>query len=135
MTGLSCEQMLRQSPDSAPLLTVPKSCELFDGDGDGGEEALSASMEGGVAEACLASSSPGGVSPPGEQQQLVRRAIEAHPHWWEVAKAWHAHSWAYRNGHAEYLPSLVGDLGSAAGSAAEWATMPMMRVLQAKAVK
>lgn len=56
----------------------------------------------------------------GEKQRLVRRAIEASPHWWEVTKAWHAHSWAYRNSHSGYLPSLVGDLGSEPGSALTW---------------
>ena len=70
-----------------------------------------------------------------DKQRLVRRAIEGHAHWREVARVWHAHSWAYRNGHAEYLPSLVGDLGSAPGSVQEWASMPMDRVLQARSGK
>ena len=40
-------------------------------------------------------------------QQLVRRAIEAHPHFREIGATWQAFNARHRLGYAGYLPSLV----------------------------
>lgn len=44
-------------------------------------------------------------------QQLVRRAIEAHPNWAQVARGWQRFNWLEDAGVASYAPSLLTEVG------------------------
>ena len=41
------------------------------------------------------------------RQRTVRRAIEQHAHWREIAQQWHHRGTAYPNGNTFYTPSLI----------------------------